>query len=80
MQPNIAIFVALGTLLNLVYLDNFASYVASHFVNPEAFTRGFGVRLCLFKPRKNSHFLKRFMISDILVQLVNDDANTIILF
>ena len=51
-----------GTV-NLVYLDNFASYVVSHFVNPEAFTRGFGVCLCLFKPRKKQSLLKkRFMI------------------
>ena len=60
------------------YLDNFASCVASHFVSPELFTSGFGVRLGLFQPGKKIIIFRRDSRSILLQQIY--DAGTIILF
>lgn len=62
------------------YLDNFGSCITSHFVSSEAFTSGFGVRLCVFKPGKKDHFLKEVHDLYSCIQLVNDEANNIIIF
>lgn len=46
-----------------IYLHNFASSVASRFVNPEALTNGFVVRLSLFQSGKKHHsYEKGFII------------------